>query len=198
MPVARAQVLLAHPTELDRLSQHLERAATQAKLQLAAPPMLRVVSDPTARQVQIVVEYSHAGVGDSYTTELDGMPVVLSTSQFVTMPRAFLIVNGVAAYQLVQPVINIGSDSANHLVLPDPGVSGMHAQLRFITNHFVIFNLDSRGGTFVNGVAVSSHVLNPGDVIMLAGVPLIYGQETASGLGYTQELPVEPPTPEVL
>jgi pSer/pThr/pTyr-binding forkhead associated (FHA) protein len=54
------------------------------------------------------------------------------------------------------------------------------------------------GGTFVNEVAVSSHVLNPGDVIRLAGVPLVYGQEDASQVGYTQELRVEPPSPEVL
>jgi hypothetical protein len=47
-------------------------------------------------------------------------------------------------------------------------------------------------------VAVSSHKLNPGDVILLAGVPLVYGQEDAKQAGYTQELPVEPPALEVL
>ena len=46
-----------------------------------------------------------------------------------------------------------------------------------IQGRFVIFDLDSMGGTFVNDVAVSSHVLNPGDVIRLAGVPLVYGLE---------------------
>jgi hypothetical protein len=74
----------------------------------------------------------------------------------------------------------------------------MHAQLRLSIDHFVIFNLDSRQGTVVNGMAVTSHMLNPGDVIRLAGVPLIYGHETAAPLGYTQELPCEPPALEVL
>jgi pSer/pThr/pTyr-binding forkhead associated (FHA) protein len=114
------------------------------------------------------------------------------------VPNAFLIVNGLSTYPLTQMVINIGCDPTNQLVLEDPRVSRMHAQLRFITDRFVIFDLDSKEGTFVNGVSITSHVLNPGDVIMLAGVPLVYGQETSSQLGYTQELPTEPPTPEVL
>jgi pSer/pThr/pTyr-binding forkhead associated (FHA) protein len=51
----------------------------------------------------------------------------------------------------------------------------------------MIFDLNSTGGTFVNGKRVTQSMLYPGDVISLAGVPLIYGQET-SVVGDTQEL----------
>ena len=74
----------------------------------------------------------------------------------------------------------------------------MHAQLRLIQGSFVIFDLDSLGGTFVNDIAVSSHMLNPGDVIRLAGVPLVYGIEEDIPSGYTQELPADPPPLELL
>jgi hypothetical protein len=198
MPPEQAQFLVNHPAELDRLAKKLESSAARANLRFAALPMLRVVPDPSAKEIHILVEYSHTGTGDSYTTELDGMPAVSKVSKDGMAPNAFLIVNGLSTYPLTQPVINIGCDPTNQLVLEDPRVSRMHAQLRFITDRFVIFDLDSKEGTFVNGVSITSHVLNPGDVIMLAGVPLVYGQETSSQLGYTQELPAEPPTPEVL
>jgi len=197
LPPAQAQILLTQPIELDRLAKKLESSAAQAKLHFAAPPMLRVVPDPAAQELNILVEYGHVELGDFLTTKLDGVPVQ-SVSMDGTLPQAFLIVNGLSTYPLSQPLINIGCDPANHLVLDDLSVSSRHAQLRFITDHFVLFDLDSKGGTFVNGVAISSRVLNPGDVIRLAGVPLVYGQETSPQLGYTQKLPVEPPAPEVL
>jgi pSer/pThr/pTyr-binding forkhead associated (FHA) protein len=56
----------------------------------------------------------------------------------------------------------------------------------------VIFDLDSTGGTFVNRVQVNQSTLFPGDVISLAGVELIYGQDASylstSGGDSTQPL----------
>lgn len=198
LPAEQAQILLTHPSELDRLAHHLESAAIQSSLSFAASPMLRVVADPTAQELHIFCAHSHPELGDSFTTELDGISDGPEGSPGGMMPQPFLIVNGLSTYPLTRSVINIGSDPANQLVLENPGVSRMHAQLRLITGSFVIFDLDSMAGTFVNGVAVSSHILKPGDVILLAGVPLVYGQEVAFQLGYTQELPAEPPPLEVL
>jgi pSer/pThr/pTyr-binding forkhead associated (FHA) protein len=65
----------------------------------------------------------------------------------------------------------------NQLVIDDPRVSRNHAQLRAIKGRFVLFDLNSTGGTFVNGQRTSQTVLYPGDVISLAGVALIFGQD---------------------
>ncbi|MBK6645463.1 MAG: FHA domain-containing protein [Anaerolineales bacterium] len=46
-----------------------------------------------------------------------------------------------------------------------------------IKGRFVVFDLNSTGGTFVNGQRTSQSVLYPGDVISLAGVALIFGQD---------------------
>ena len=40
-----------------------------------------------------------------------------------------------------------------------------------------MFDLNSTGGTQVNGKPVHQSHLAPGDVISLAGLPLVYGQE---------------------
>jgi hypothetical protein len=198
MPADQAKILLSHPTELDRLAHKLVNTAAQANLLLAAPPIIHVVGSPDAKQTSVQAVVSHTGMGDSYTTELEQMSSGPRGSANLSIPKAFLIVNGLSTFPLVTAVTNIGSDTANQLVLKDPGVSGKHAQLRLINDRFTIFDLDSRGGTFVNGVPVSSQVLNPGDVILLAGVPLVYGLETASLAGYTQKLPSDQHRPEVL
>ncbi len=95
-----------------------------------------------------------------------------------TIPEnAFLIVEGVKVYPLKQGVINIGRRLDNMVVVDDPRVSRNHAQLRSINGRFVVFDLNSTGGTFVNGQRASQSVLYPGDVISLAGVTLIFGQD---------------------
>ena len=198
LPENQANILINHPHALDALAQKMEKSASQAGFRYAGSPMLRVVSDPNIEQFRIIADYSHPGLGDSFTTEMDGKPLTAEFPVDGKIPNAFLIVNGLSTYQLTQPVINIGSDPSNHLVLDDLNISQIHAQLRCISGHFVIFDLDSRRGTFVNGTTVSSHVLHPGDVILLAGVPLVYGQETSSEVGYTREMPADPPALEVL
>lgn len=198
LPPVQAELLLTHPTELDQLGRKLENSAAQSGLVFAAVPMLRIVADRQSTDLKVIVEFSQEGVEDSCTTEVEKAQDGKGNTLSGIIPKAFLIVNGLTTFTLTEPVINLGRDPSNHVCLDDLRVSRMHAQLRLIQGQFVIFDLDSMGGTFVNEVAVSSHVLNPGDVIRLAGVPLVYGREETSQAGYTQELPVEPPTPEVL
>jgi len=91
--------------------------------------------------------------------------------------NAFLIVEGIKVFPLKQPVINIGRRLDNTVVVDDPRVSRNHAQLRAIKGRYVVFDLNSTGGTFVNGQRANQSVLYPGDVISLAGVSLIFGQD---------------------
>ncbi len=74
-------------------------------------------------------------------------------------------------------MVNIGRRLDNDLLVDDPRVSRHHAQLRAIKNRYVLFDLNSSGGTFINGQRTSQTVLYPGDVISLAGVSLIFGQD---------------------
>ncbi len=93
--------------------------------------------------------------------------------------NAFLIVEGGRIFPLSQVVINIGRRVDNHLTIEDPRVSRLHAQLRVIKGQFVLFDLNSTGGTSVNGKRIKKASLNPGDVVSLAGVLLVYGQDAS-------------------
>jgi hypothetical protein len=106
-----------------------------------------------------------------------------------TIPKnAFLIINGVEIFNLIIPVVNIGRRSDNHLVLDDPGVSRLHAQIRALHGDYVLFDLDSARGTVINNQKVHQKILQPGDVIMLGHIPLVYGQEQE------ETGPIKPPS----
>ena len=198
LPSIEAQILSSHPSELNRLTRKLESVASQAGFSFLASPVLRVVADPQVVSMSIQVGFSDFGTDESCTYQLEDLEKIPVDRSREKLPNAFLIVNGLTTFLIDQPVINIGRDLSNHLRLDDPQISNKHAQLRFIQGRFVIFDLDSRGGTYINGVPVSSHALNPGDVIRLTRLPLVYGQEDGYMGSQTQELPTDPPPPEVL
>ncbi len=198
LPAVDAQILLNHPTELARLIRKMKNSASSEGIMFSGSPLLRVVVDPQSIAINIQADFSQPGMEASSTYQLDGLldtPGLMPTEK---LPKAFLIVNGLSTYSITTPVVNIGRDPSNQLQLDDPRISRQHAQLRFIQGRFVIFDLDSRCGTFVNSMPVSSHALKPGDVIQLAFLPLVFGQEDGQLASYTQELPAEPPPPEML
>ena len=84
--------------------------------------------------------------------------------------NAFLIIGGTKSVSLNQSLMKIGRSHDNAVIVDDPRVSRHHAELRVIGDHFVLFDLRSSGGTFVNGMRVEQALLYPGDVISLAGV----------------------------
>jgi len=65
----------------------------------------------------------------------------------------------------------------NQIVIDDPRVSRTHAQLRAVRGQYVLFDLSFYRWNYINGTRISQQGLKPGDVISLAGVPLIYGEE---------------------
>lgn len=70
------------------------------------------------------------------------------------------------AYPLRAETITIGRGSENQIVLDDPQVSRHHARLTWQGNSFLLEDLGSVNGTWVNGVRIVSPVLlRPGDSI---------------------------------
>ncbi len=133
-------------------------------------------------------------MADTQGTQMSAKPEENQESENIP-ENAFLIIEGVKVHPLTEPVVNIGRRLENQLVIDDPRVSRNHAQLRAIKGRFVLFDLNSTGGTFVNGQRTSQTVLYPGDVISLAGVALIFGQDNPPprpDLAHTGPLESEP------
>jgi hypothetical protein len=91
---------------------------------------------------------------------------------------AFLVVEGRRHFPLSAPLIQIGRRLDNDLVIDDPRVSRRHLRLLANRGTYVLRDLNSTAGTYVNGVRVREQSLQPGDVINVATVELIYGEDT--------------------
>jgi hypothetical protein len=164
---------------LDALKNIITTAAKDVGLKFTTQPTINITTDDTfsADEVRVIATHKLEPLAETL-----GMQTSLYNeepgSESNNIPEnAFLIIEGVKVHQLSDAVVNIGRRLENQLVIDDPRVSRNHAQLRAIKGRFVLFDLNSTGGTFVNGQRTSQTVLYPGDVISLAGVALIFGQD---------------------
>lgn len=188
-----------HERALREICASLQEAAREYDVFFVTTPFLRLAPDP-----RLPLEGMRVVASDQ--REMSGQtaafaPVPTSPPQSAIPRNAFLIIDGNRIHPLNQAVINIGRRPDNHLVIADPRVSRGHAQIRAIRGQYVLFDLNSTGGTTVNGRRIQQCALKPGDVISLSGVPLIYGEDTQPDedtydIGYTHSMrndAVEPP-----
>jgi len=174
-PNDAAALLAAQPPLGPILAGELLRLAREAQLTLPEPPQVVLKADPTQRARTLTVTTDTPLPPTSQTQTM--APV--SAGQSRTPPRAFLILEGEHTVTLSLPVVNVGRRFDSDIVLDDNRVSRAHAQLRLRFGHYVVYDLGSTGGTFVNGQRIVECVLRPGDVISLGGVPIIYGEDSA-------------------
>lgn len=166
----------AEPKIIETLKNIIITAGRDVGLEFESTPMIAITIDEkfSASDVSVVASHKLEPV-----EETQGMATNNNETETndAIPDNAFVIIEGVKVHPLKESVINIGRRLENHVVIDDPRISRNHAQLRAIKGRFVLFDLNSTGGTFVNGQRTSQTVLYPGDVISLAGVALIFGQD---------------------
>jgi len=182
------QLLVEDPSLIEELDELILKVGTESGVRFLNSPRIKISADATLEpgKYGVLSQFSLSEVEETSTLTMsadDGYPVP---------EYAFLIMNGVQIFPLTQQVVNLGRRIDNHVVIEDLRVSRVHAQIRAIKGRYVIFDLDSSGGTFVNGVRLTQATLYPGDVISLAGVDIVYGQDavylSGDDRGSTQQL----------
>jgi pSer/pThr/pTyr-binding forkhead associated (FHA) protein len=118
------------------------------------------------------------------TRQMD-LPPDQASEDPVPPNRPFVILEGRRHIPLTSASVSLGRHLDNDIIVDDSRVSRQHAQLRRRYGRYVIYDLGSTGGTSVNGYPVQECVLEAGDVISLAGVDVIYGEDS----------PTPPPAP---
>ena len=167
------------PALLEAILELIRSAGSAADLKFESPPTISFADDPSIRFDDLRITASHSAdpVGATQDMQADTDAKGEKAESSAVPESAFLIVDGVKEFPLKKTVVNVGRRLDNDLVIDDPRVSRHHAQLRAIKSRYVLFDLNSSGGTFINGQRTSQTVLYPGDVISLAGVSMIFGQD---------------------
>ncbi len=179
-PADRDGLLSTEPDLSRWLAEQLSQLAEQSELSLVSDPAVELVSRPDLARQTVRVS---ARIAPQESGQTQVMDRELLRSQAALGPdgTTYLIVGGQQHVPLMRMTYTLGRRLDCDIVLSDPTVSRRHAQLRWRFGRYVLYDLGSSTGSFVNGHPVSEAVLQPGDVLTLGAVDVIYGQDDGGG-----------------
>ncbi|NJM42519.1 MAG: FHA domain-containing protein, partial [Anaerolineae bacterium] len=162
------------PHLADDLAENVRQTILHMGLRMDMPPriLLRGLTEMPPHHLRVTARWIPAELPLSET----------SAGASSTLPRRpFLIVDGRRQVALVNSLVRIGRSRENDVILDDRRVSRHHLELRWqvALSKFLCVDLNSSGGTKLNGYAIKECPLEAGDVISLGGCEVIYGEEFA-------------------
>ena len=77
-------------------------------------------------------------------------------------------------FELEGTIFQLGRDSSNFIQLHDSEVSRHHAEIRRRDDEYLISDLNSSNGTFVNGQRIEQHKLESGDQVQTGSTLMLF------------------------
>jgi hypothetical protein len=101
----------------------------------------------------------------------------------LTVSRLVLMMEGVeTSFPLIKDSYTLGRHRNNDIVISDPKASSFHARIDRSPEGFVIVDLKSRNGCWLNGKRVDTALLKTGDDVRLGMARLIYKVDYTSAV----------------
>ncbi|MDP7302908.1 MAG: ATP-binding protein [Pirellulaceae bacterium] len=92
---------------------------------------------------------------------------------------------------LQRPVVSLGREGSNTIQLHDSEVSRNHAEVRHRDNEFLLIDLESSNGTFVNSEAITEHVLQNGERVQIGRTLMIFTHaEDSSSIDLAEDVDI--------
>jgi hypothetical protein len=177
----------SRPELVEVLASIVHEAIIDNGIHMPVQPVFHLEAEPSFSDTDLrIITFKHTDTSPK-TAIMKSRKKSQEKSTPHELPKAFLLGDDGQSYFLDHPVINIGRRRENQIVIQDRHISREHAQIRMIQGHFVLFDLNATGGTYINGRRISQQILQSGDVISLAGYPLIYSEETDIDGGLPQQ-----------
>ncbi len=168
----------SHPDWKQILTEILTSTASEFGIQYNTPPDFSITTKNSIDIGEVSVTVT---VPASQLKETGAIPLQNNNTEKEpsgnSTTGSYLILKGDKIVPLSKSVINIGRKSSNQIIINDLRISRTHAQIRRIQGSYVIFDIGSSGGTYVNSTRINQHTLRPGDVISLAGYTMIYSED---------------------
>jgi pSer/pThr/pTyr-binding forkhead associated (FHA) protein len=103
---------------------------------------------------------------------------------------AYLILDGEVVYEVApNSVLSIGRLDSNDIVLDDYKVSREHAVLKFSGSEFMLVDLASTHGTYVDGERIDRAAVRFGSKIQIVSHEMIVARELPQATGDTRAIP---------
>lgn len=170
----------SQPNFAEQLSEHVRQTLVQSGFVMESRPrvILRGSADVSPRALRAQARYIPLDLPESSTSS-----VAVQTALVSRCP--FLIVDGKRYIHLEQPLVKVGRSRASDVVVDDRRVSRNHLELRWVvkegqpahTGKYVAVDMNSTGGTKLNGYPIQQCPLEAGDVLALNGVEIIFGED---------------------
>ncbi|HEY6211437.1 MAG TPA: FHA domain-containing protein [Vicinamibacterales bacterium] len=94
-------------------------------------------------------------------------------------------------YELGAHALKIGRLPDNTVVIDNPAVSSHHARIVYENGKFVLEDLKSTNGSYVNEQRVNRHTLENGDMVLIGKHKLVYDASGGEGVAEAPETPPE-------
>ena len=83
-------------------------------------------------------------------------------------------------YPIEKTSITVGRSEGVDIVVVDTTVSRKHAQLEFKDNHYILTDLDSSNGTYVNGEKIDIKIISFGDLVQFGEMKFVFSGDIDS------------------
>lgn len=150
------------------LEAFVARRAREEDLVLVGAPSVELVADPGMRADDIRVDADLVEASPRPGSVAQGTTAIdLAPRPAPKVSTMALIIPGRAPIPLAGNEIGLGRALDNDVVLPEETVSRHHARLTPVHEHWLLEDLGSTHGTFVNGRRVTRGMLRCGDEVRL-------------------------------
>lgn len=177
-----ARFVMVVPAALPEMPQFhpaLETAEPEGTLKLQEG-RAGVVSQPV--QVEFAAGIARRPEDDTREVVRPQAIPYMGNAQKLTVSRLILVQGGREhSFPLTRDTYTLGRHRNNDILINDAKVSSFHARIDRTADGFVLVDLNSRNGVFLNGKRVENGLLSTGDEIRLGTARLSYKVDYTSG-----------------
>lgn len=169
-PDVQNHLLTKHPDMCEILSTHMTELAMQLGYRLKNIPVIEILSDRKLPTNGVLVTAQHQDSTGNSTAAMQSVEITT-----VSKPEnCQLIIDQNRTVELDVDIINVGRHPENQIILDDNHVSRHHLQLRLRQGIYILFDVGSQSGTYVNGIRIKQHPLKSGDIIRIGKTHILY------------------------
>lgn len=158
---------------LPEMCAYLAEHARRARCSLVGEIEIAAEADDALVPGEVKVETAMVAGEQATSVSPAEPPAAQETAVGVSPPAARLIVDENET-PLDQAITRMGRADDNDLVLADRAVSRHHAEIQRLGGQFIIVDMGSKNGTYLNGQRVESAPLRDGDRIQVGPVTLVF------------------------